>query len=572
VLQAAGMRAFLALLLFLSAAAGLQAQRPPVPPRDTSARAGTGTAVIKGRVVAADTGKPLRRARVTAAGIGLGREGQKTTSTGLDGSFVLKDLPAARYRITVTRGGYLRIEYGQRRPNEQGRPVEVADGQTVERLEIALPRMSGIAGRVTDEAGEPIEGVRIYAMRSLFFEGRRKLVPVSGSNVSTDDEGEYRIPRLAPGPYQVMASTKETWTVVDSEGRETMFGYMPTYFPGVAAPTEARRVTVGLGEWVRAIDFQLVPGRAATVSGIAMDSRGRPFSRVNLSEHVRGLGFASFGGGHNATVAADGTFTIRNVAPGEYSLEASRLGAEADGVPEAAVMTVFVDGNDLEGLMLTGSNGGIVSGRVVSESGELPPTSRIFINVSEPYRNQPPPLLLSLRGNRGGPTVQNDGTFKVDHVFGRARFQVTLPEGWMLESIRHEGRDITDAILELKSQEHVPGIEILVTDRVTEASGLVVDDKNAPVGDATVLLFPVDAERWYENSRSVRATRPDQQGRWQLKAMPAGDYLAIALDYMEIDAWQDPEYLESLRRHATRVSIPVGGSQTVTLRLTVPEK
>ena len=566
------MRALLPLLLLLIATPDLRAQQA-APPRDTSASAQKGTAVIKGRVVAADSGRPLRRARVSAAGIGLGREGQKATSTGLDGSFVLKDLPAGRYRITVTRGGYLRIEYGQRRPNEQGRPVDVAEGQTVEKLEIALPRMSGIAGRVTDEGGEPIEGVSVYAMRSLFFEGRRKLVPVSGTSVTTDDEGEYRIPRLAPGSYQVMASTKETWTIVDSAGRETVFGYMPTYFPGVAAPTEARRVTVGLGEWMRAIDFQLVPGRAATVSGMAIDSKGRPFSRVSLSEHVRGLGFASFRGGPGGPVAADGTFVVRDVPPGEYSLEASRYGAQADGPPEAALMQVLVDGNDLENLMLVGSNGGIVSGKVVSESGVLPPVSRVSINISEAYRNQPPPLLLgAFRENRGRPTVEEDGTFTVNNVFGRARFQVTLPEGWMVKSIRHEGRDVTDTIFDLKSQERVSGVEILVTDRVTEASGLVVDEKNAPVGEATVLLFPVDAERWYENARSVRATRPDQQGRWQLKAMPAGDYLAIALDYMEVDAWQDPEYLESLRRYATRLDIPDGGTQTATLKLVVPEK
>jgi hypothetical protein len=568
------MRSLISLLFLVSLTTlDLTAGQQPAPPRDTSAAAGKGTGVIRGRVVAADTGRPLRRARVSAAGIGLGAAGQKATSTGLDGSFVLKDLPAARYRITVTRGGYLRIEYGQRRPNEQGRPLDVADGQTIEKLEIALPRMSGIAGRVTDEAGEPIEGVAVYAMRSLFFEGRRKLVPVSGTSVRTDDEGEYRIPRLAPGAYQVMATTKETWTVVDGAGRETVFGYMPTYFPGVGTPGEARRVAVGLGEYVRAIDFQLVPGRAARVSGTAVDSKGRPFSRVSLSEHVRGLGFASFGGGPSATVAADGTFMIRDVPPGEYSLEASRYGAEADGPPEAALMQVFVDGTDLEHLMLVGSNGGVISGRMVSESGALPPVARTFISVAEAYRNQAPPLLLgAFRENRGKPTFAPDGTFTVNNVFGRARFQVTLPDGWMVKSITHEGREVADAVFELKSQEHVAGVEILVTDRVTEASGLVVDAKNAPVGEATVLLFPVDAERWYENARSVRATRPDQQGRWQLKALPAGDYLAIALDYMEVDAWQDPEYLESLRRSATRLTIPDGGSQTVTLKLVVPEK
>jgi protocatechuate 3,4-dioxygenase beta subunit len=557
------------LCLIITLAPALVTAQTSQMPRDPASTE-KGTAVIKGRVVAADTGKPLRRARVSVAGIGLGRNAQKSTSTGLDGSYVIRDLPAARYRITVTRGGYLRIEYGQRRPNEQGRPVELADGQTVEKVDIALPRMSGISGRITDETGEAIEGVSVYAMRSMFFEGRRRLVPVSGSSVQTDDEGEYRIPRLAPGSYQVMASTKETWAITDSAGRETMFGYMPTYFPGVAVPADARRVTVGLGEFVRAIDFQLVPGRAATVSGIAVDSKGRPFPRVSMGEHVRGLGFASFGGGPSANVAADGTFTIRNVPPGEYSLEASRYGREADGPPEVALMTVFVDGNDIEGLLLTGSTGGQVSGKLVSEAGTLPELSRVSINVQQPYRNQPPPLLLGAFRRNNEKTIQDDGTFIVHNVFGSARFQVTLPEGWMVKAITHEGRDMMNAALEPKHGEHVQGVEILITNRVTEINGQVVDQKNTPVGEATVLVFPVDANGWYENSRAIRATRPDQQGRWQLKGLPAGEYLAAALDYVENDAWQDPEYLESLREHATKVRITDGASEAVALRIVTP--
>ena len=75
-----------------------------------------------------------------------------------------------------------------------------------------------------------------------------------------------------------------------------------------------------------------------------------------------------------------------------------------------------------------------------------------------------------------------------------AGLQVTRPDGWMARSGRHEGRDVTDAVFELKSREHVPAVEIPITDRVTVARGLVADHGNAPVGEGTVLLFPVDAE------------------------------------------------------------------------------
>jgi hypothetical protein len=346
---------------------------------------------------------------------------------------------------------------------------------------------------------------------------------------------------------------------------------MPTYYPGSATPTEARRVKVALGEQVAAIDMSLIPGRAAKVSGTAIDSHGKPFTRVSLSEEVRGIDFASFGGGPSAPVAADGSFTIRDVPPGEYSLQASTEAGSGDSPPEAALQTVFVGSTDLEGLMLVGSSGGTVTGKVVSEDGPLPATG-VRVSVAEIYRSQPPPLLLGLfRVGRDAGVVQPDGSFTANNVFGRARFQVTVPEGWMLKAVRHEGRDITEEVVELGSRQQMSGVEVIITNRVTEINGQVLDEKTMPVVEATVLLFPADEKQWYENSRAIRATRPDQQGRWQLKTMPAGEYLAVALDYMEVNAWQDPEFLASLKESATRVTIGEGAAASVSLKVIAPK-
>ena len=559
------MRTALAVSLFLALiATGTAAAAPQAtPPRDTSAQPQKGTASIAGRITAADTKRPLRRARVTLTGVGPARN----VSTGVDGTYTFKDLPAGRYRLSANRGGYLQLDYGQRRPGEPGRPLEVGEGQAIKQVDFVLPRMSVISGRVTDEMGEPIEGVSVYATRQLFYDGRRRFVPVSGT-VRTDDEGEYRIPRLAPGTYHVMASTKETWTVVDN-GREIVMGYLLTYFPGVSRTSDAKRVVVGVAAHVGTVDFALVPGRTARITGTAIDSQGKPFARVSLSEEVRGLNFASFGGGPPVTVAPDGTFTALNVPAGEYTLSATR--SEADGPPEVAVLMLTVEGTDIESLSLVGSSGGTMSGRVINESGPLPKVSGISVSVAEQYRGQPPPVVLGAFRSQPQPKVEEDGSFTVNHVFGRSRVRVNLPEGWMVKRVQQGGRDVTDKIFELRTGEQVTGIEILITDRVTEVSGVITDEKNAPVVDATVLLFPADADRWFEHSAALRSARPDQQGRWAIKALPVGEYLAIALDYVDDVAWKDPEYLESLRESAHKITIPDGGTQTLTLKLTTPK-
>jgi hypothetical protein len=108
---------------------------------------------------------------------------------------------------------------------------------------------------------------------------------------------------------------------------------------------------------------------------------------------------------------------------------------------------------------------------------------------------------------------------------------------------------------------------VLITNRLTSLGGQVVDTRETPVGDATVLVFPSAREKWYESSRSVRAARPDQQGKWQFKALPADDYLVLALEYVEDGAWNDPEYLESLREQAQSVTLPESGTLQVSLKL-----
>ena len=53
--------------------------------------------------------------------------------------------------------------------------------------------------------------------------------------------------------------------------------------------------------------------------------------------------------------------------------------------------------------------------------------------------------------------------------------------------------------------------------------------------------------------------------------LPPGDYLAVALEYVEDGSWNDPEYLESIRRYAQRVKLGDSGSQTLALKLVSPQ-
>ncbi len=544
------------------------------PPRDTRPSAQIGMAVIRGQVVAADTGRPLRRARIQMTAPELGPGDNRTTSTGVDGKFEMRDLPAGRYTVTVNRSGYLRLSYGQRRPFEQGKPIQISDRQVVENVNFALPRMSLITGRVYDEAGEAISDVQMFAMRTVYFEGKRRLVPVAGGPVArTDDAGQYRLLGLPPGSYYVMADLRETWTVNEG-GTQAVMGYAQTYFPSTTSVTEARRVTVGVGQEASNTDVSLIPGRAAAVSGIALDSQGRPLAgrQVSLGQEYRGPGFMMMMMNRGAPIGPDGSFTIKDLAPGEYKLRV-QTSTEVNGVTvqESASVPLVASGVNLDGVAITTSSGWSVAGHVIGEDGTAPSVARervriIARSVSGDASFSPPPGAGADSGR-----MKADWTFEATGITSASRIRATVPDGWIVKGIQQDGRDVTDVVFDLKSGDTVSGLQVVLSNRVNSITGQLTDSKGAPISDGTVIVFASEPDKWHEDSRYVRSARPDQSGNYKITGMPPGEYLAVAIDYVEEGTWNDPEYLESIRRYGQRITLGETDAQAISLKLVTPQ-
>ena len=97
----------------------------------------------------------------------------------------MTDVPDGSYFLTVTRNGYASLQFGQQRPFEPGRTLELTNGRLIDRVDFALPRGGVIAGRVTDQLGEPVTGISMQAMRYHYLpDGERQLVPVVGAECS----------------------------------------------------------------------------------------------------------------------------------------------------------------------------------------------------------------------------------------------------------------------------------------------------------------------------------------------------------------------------------------------------
>lgn len=544
---------------------GAQIQRPP---RDVRERV-VGTAVVRGIVQTADTGAPIRRAQIRA--VSPGSRETRLVTTDAEGRFELRDLPAGRWELTASKGGYVTMRYGQRRPFEAGRPIELADGQIMQQVNFALPRGAVIAGRVLDEFGDPVAGARVQALRYQLSQGTRRLSP-TGMFAQTDDTGAFRLYGLMPGEYYVSALLR----ALPADDTADSTGYAPTYYPGTGSVTEAQPVSLGVSEET-SITFALMAVRTARVSGSVITSTGMPLSNgmvmLLAPDAVGGGGPLAFGPGNR--IRADGSFVLANVAPGSYTLTATNGGPGGRGGGgdiEMGTLPVTVAGDDVTGVTVMTGRGATITGTVVPAQGSSATLARSALQVTAQAVGGGVGGFPGLGGGGGfgGRNVSEEGTFTLTNLFGQRLIRLNgLSPEWMLESVIVDGRNVTDTPVELAPNAEITGARIVVTDRVTEVSGSVASaDGKSSSRDFTVIVFPDEETRWTAPSRYVRSARPDQQGLFKIRALPPHDrYLAVAVDYLEQGEEGDAELLAALKGQASAFRLRPGDTATVSLKL-----
>ena len=524
---------------------------------------------MRGQIVAADNGAPIRRAQVRV--FSADARDSRVATTDAQGRFEIKELVGGRYTVTASKGGFVSLQYGQRRPSESGTPIELGDGQTLDKLSIALPRGSVLGGRVTDEFGEPVANATVVAFRYGYAAGARRLLPIQSANSrdTTDDQGHYRLFGLPPGEYYVSASLRTGGAeVTDPMGGEPS-GYAGTYYPGTPNIAEASRVTLAVSQENTSISFGLIATRLVRVAGQVISSDGSPASNgmVMLLPGGGAAGRAALqGGGGGGRTDQTGGFKLTNVAPGRYQVQA-RTGMRGDG--EMAKMDLMVGAEDVDGLVLITAPGAKATGAVVSDTGEpLDFRAQQMQIAARPAVVDAQPMA---GGGGGVGRVNDDWSFELVNLTDARFIRANMPQGWTLKSVFLNGQDITDVPTEFPPGQTVTGLQVVVSKKVTALSGLVTDTKGAPALDATVVVFPSDEKLWTFQSRFIKAARPDQDGKYQIPALPASsDYLVVAVQGLEDGQAGDPEFLATIKELGAKFSLGDGETKAVDVKLAAP--
>jgi hypothetical protein len=604
------MRAMVVLALAAGLAAAPQTQAP------------VRTGLIVGQVIEAGSNRPVPEAIVTLTGSGPRidpRDRGRRVMADSDGRYFFGELSPGTYTIRAVKAGYPQNFVGNTQVSTASvGSIELAAGERRGDANILLWRFATLSGTVLDEAGEPVVGVEVRALRRTFSAGRTRFVSTNGATSSTDDRGVFRLAELRPGGYVVVVPSSQTtlpvaifeknlWQNSDEVRSATssiqVLGYSQnqqidsfvlltqqsitwppaptesgrlsvypvTFHPGTSSSAEATVFALGPGEERSAGTIQLKPVPSVRVSGRLMGPTG-PAALTALrlmpaAENQAQIPWDPVTG----VTDQNGEFTLLGVPAGSYTLRvmSPRItgGPIPPSTPDKPILwgsePVTVADSDVTGLAVTLRHTFLLSGRLEFRGTKPPPENMresVYVGVDP------------ASGNWGGASTSPDatGTFATGVAGGSYYMTVEGPPGWYLKGVMADGRDISDVPLDVKG--NVLGVVVVFTDETSEISGTVRTARGAAESAATVVTFPTDRRLWsgYGSRfpRRVVSTPVGPSGSFALRALPPGEYFVAAIPDSLVETWRDPKVLEDLARMSSRVSLAENEKRSLDLRVT----
>jgi hypothetical protein len=298
----------------------------------------------------------------------------------------------------------------------------------------------------------------------------------------------------------------------------------------------------------------LSPIKTARVEGMVVNADGRPAGNTVL-EVLHSTANNNFIG--RQVARPDGRFTFASLAPGEYVFRTSLTPSRQT----AAMMKLTVDGEDINDLRLVALPLATLTGRLVLDPSAPPPREVALMASPDQY---------PMPGGTRVAVVGDDLTFELTALPGRNRITLRqLPGDWTLRAVRVNGVDVIDDGVDVKPGERITGVDVELTTKGAVIAGVVRNARAEPAKNCRIAIFPTDSRKWVRGGRHFRAVAADQDGRFRVSGLPAGDYYAIALESLGPDDWTSPDVLEKLGARATRVSIDEGEARSVELKLEV---
>ncbi|HEY2090970.1 MAG TPA: carboxypeptidase regulatory-like domain-containing protein [Thermoanaerobaculia bacterium] len=483
---------------------------------------------ISGHVVDASSGAPITDFDVAAQRAMIAPFAGSNAVHADDGAFTINDVMPGRVEVVASADGY-------ERGSASG--IDVAEGQSIDNVELRLDRAARVKGRVTSTDGGPLAG----AVVALADRGLQRGGMSRADRATTDGDGLYELSSVPPGDRNFSFSkdgfVSVTKSVATAAGKESSLDATLDTGREVTGRVidESGQPVAGAdvraeGESVRAVEtdtdgsfkmaglrdgkFRLVAHKSGYVEGrqdidtvaqsIVTLTLGRG-ATVNgritgLSAEELGNAFVSFfGGGAYGNTRPDsaGNFTLNGVRDGSVSVQATVGGPSGGRTARKSIEVISGTAPDVEIAFTTGFT---VRGRV---NGHGQPMNDFRVTFSAADVSMPP-------GGNG--VVDGDGNYSVAGL-GAGDYRVMVYAPAMAGLIYNQKYNVTgDGVYDIDLQSS--GIRGRVTDR---------DGK--PIPDVRVIAEVV------KRAATTLPPRPsitDSDGRYVIDFVGDGDWHLVA--------------------------------------------
>jgi protocatechuate 3,4-dioxygenase beta subunit len=421
------------------------------------------TASISGRITAGGKAAVGITVVATVSNSFFDNKTVAKTTTDDDGNYKLSGLPAGRFTVMPLSKSYI-VANGNAY-KEAGQGVNVAEGETITKIDFPLVRGGVVTGRITDAEGHPLIGepVSIVTKDSTGDAGPQ-MAMLGGSKNQTDDRGVYRVYGLAPGSYKVSVGQASS-----SGGAASIMGmggsqYVKTFYPGVQEEAKATILEIKEGTEAKSVDISVgKPGTGFSVAGRVIDAdSNNPVANVYIghssvnesNQEMAGMNFTG-----NQT-DANGKFRLEGLRPGRYAVYTFAAGQVNSTYSEPVQFDI--SDSDVTGIEIKVRPGATINGIAVIENNSDPAVAALLQTVNLYAFVQQKGLAAPSFGQS---PIGADGSFRMAGLApGKARLGIqgfpAPPKGLTLVRTELDGLDQPEGI-EVAAGAQINGVRLL---------------------------------------------------------------------------------------------------------------